>query len=153
MSEFKIDLTGWKAIVVVAVLIGVIGARLMIFNDKKDDKALMREIEVLLIGDYLPDDAEKLRAVYETGDRDEIERVAKSIASTKLNVDSVQVSYPLFDFSSAKKVVIKVRCSLNDASGTREKRTKYYRFKHSSLGNFWQYKYESSAVSYYLNFI
>ena len=153
MSEHKIELTGWKAIVVVVVLIGVLGARLMTFNDKEDDKALMREIEVLLIGDYFPDDVEKLKAVYETGDRDEIERVAKSITSTKVNVDSVQASYPLFDFSSAKKVVIKVRYSLNDASGTREKRTKYYRFKHSSLGNIWQYKLESSIVSYYLNFI
>jgi len=36
MSEHKIELTGWKAIVVVVVLIGVLGARLMTFNDKKD---------------------------------------------------------------------------------------------------------------------
>jgi hypothetical protein len=83
---------------------------------------------------------------------DKLGRVAKSVTSTKLNVDSVQASYPLFDFSTRKDVVVKVRYSLNDASGTREKGTNYYLFKHGSLGNVWQYKYDASEVSYYLNF-
>ncbi|MFC1819801.1 hypothetical protein ACFLZG_01785 [Thermodesulfobacteriota bacterium] len=140
MSGNKIDFTGWKAIAVIAVVIGVFGVRLMTLNDKKDDKVLMKDLEVLLICDYLPDDAAKLKAVIETGSKDEVERVAKSITSTKLNVDSVQSSYPLFDFSAHKDVVIKVIYSLIDTSGTREKRTKYYLYNYSSLGNIWQYK-------------
>jgi hypothetical protein len=143
---------GWQAIAVIVVFLGILGVRLMAFSDKKDNKALMREIELQLLCDYLPNDADRLKAAYETGDMDKLGRVAKSVTSTKLNVDSVQASYPVFDFSARKDVVVKVRYSLNDASGTREKGTNYYLFKHGSLGNVWQYKYDTSEVSYYLNF-
>jgi len=153
MSEHKIELTGWKAIVVVVVLLGVVGLRLVTFSDKKNDNALMRQIELQLTTDYFPNDVEKLKAVYETGDTDEMERMAESITSTKLNVESVEASYPLFDFSTPKKVVIKVKYSLNDASGTREKGTNYYLFQHGSLFNTWRYKYKTGVVSYYLNFL
>ena len=63
MSEYKIKLTGWKAIAVVVVVIGVFGVRLMTFNDEKDDNALMRQIELQLMTDYLPNDAGRLKAV------------------------------------------------------------------------------------------
>ena len=153
MSEYKMNLAGWKAIAVVVVLIAVFGIRLVTFNDKKDDTALMRKIELQLLTEYLPDDAAKLKAVYEAGDMDEVEKVAKSITSTELDVESVQASYPLFNFKTPKDVVVKVKYSLNDATGTREKGTNYYLFKHRSFGNSWEYKYESNVVSYYLNFL
>ena len=153
MSEFNIKVTGWKAIAAVVVVIGIFGVRLMTFSDKKDDNALMRKIELQLMTDYFPDDVEKLKAVYEAGDVDEVERVAKSITTTRLNIESVQASSPLFDFSTPKDVVVKVRYSLQDASGTRERGTNYYLFKHGALGNSWQYKYQTSAVFYYLNFL
>lgn len=113
----------------------------------------MKKIELQLLTDYFPDDVETLKAALETGDTDEIEEVANSITSTTLNVESVEASYPLFKFSSPKKVVVKVTYSLDDDSGTREKATNYYLFKHGSLGNIWTYKRETTAVSYYLNFI
>ena len=153
MSEYKIKLTGWKAIAVVVVLIGIFGIRLMTFNDKRDDESLMKKIELQLMTDYFPDDVEELKAAYESGDMDEVAEVAESITSTTLNIESVQASYPLFDFSTPKKVVVKVKYSLDDASGTREQGTNYYLFKHSSLGNIWEYKYDTSVVSYYLNFL
>ena len=153
MAEHKIELTGWKAVVVIVVLTGVVGLRLATFSDKKNESALMREIELRLTTDYFPDDVDQLKAVLATGDRDEIERVAKSITSTRLNVESVQVSSPLFNFSSSKNVVIKVKYSLNDASGTRKKGTNYYLFEHGSLFNSWRYKRRSGEISYYLNFL
>ena len=77
----------------------------------------------------------------------------ESVTTAKLNVESVQASSPLFNFSTSKDVVVKVTYSLDDASGTRDRKTKYYLFKHGSVGNSWSYKYESNVVSYYLNFI
>ena len=153
MSEFKIKLTGWQAIVLVFVFIGIFGIRLVTFNDERDDEDLMRQIELQLLTDYFPDDVAQLRAAYETGDKNEVEKVAKSITSTTLNVESVKASYPLFDLSTPKDVVVKVTYSLNDDSGTREKATNYYLFKHGYIGKIWTYKRETSVVSYYLNFI
>lgn len=152
MSEYKVKLAGWQVIVGVVVLIGLVGVRIMTFSDKTDDDDLMEELELLLMTDYFPDDVERLGAVLETGDRDKVGRVAKSITSTKLNIESVQVSSPLFSFSTSKDVVVKVGYSLIDASGTRDKGTKYYRFNHGSLVKVWQYKFGSNVISYYLNF-
>ena len=112
----------------------------------------MRELELQLTTEYFPDDVEKLKDVYEKGDRDEVDRLVESITSTKVNVESVEASYPPLDFSTPKDVVIKVRYSLIDSSGTREEGTKYYLFKHGSLSNNWNYRWEVGAVSYYLNF-
>ena len=153
MSEFKVKFSGWQAIVVLIVFIGIFGIRLMSFNDERDDEDLMRKIELQLLTEYFPDDVAKLKAAYESGDMDEVEEVANSITSTTLNVESVKASYPLFDLSTPKDVVIKVTYSLDDDSGTREKATHYYLFKHGYLGNIWTYKRETGVVSYYLNFI
>ena len=77
----------------------------------------------------------------------------KSITSTKINIESVQTSFPLFDFTTRKEVVVKDRYSLDDADGNRKKRTNYYLFDHGSLGNVWSYKWDTSALKYYLNFM
>jgi hypothetical protein len=127
MSEYKFQLTGWQAIVAIVVLIGIFGIRLITFSDLEDDETL--------------------------GDTDEFDELVQSVTSTTLNIESVKASYPLFKFSSPKKVVVKVTYSLDDDSGTREKGTNYYLFKHGSLGNSWSYKREATVVSYYLNFV
>ena len=77
----------------------------------------------------------------------------QSITSTKINIESVQTSFPLFDFTTRKEVVVKDRYSLDDADGNRKKRTNYYLFDHGSLGNVWSYKWDTSALKYYLNFM
>lgn len=153
MSEYKFQLTGWQAIVAIGVLIGIFGIRLMTFSDLRDDESLVKKIELQLIADYFPDDVENLKAAYESGETDELDRLAQSVTSTTLNIESVKASYPLFKFSSSKKVVVKVTYSLDDDSGTRDTGTNYYLFRHGSIGNSWSYKREANAVSYYLNFI
>ena len=147
MAEIK--LTGWQAVVGLLILVGLFGVRVMSFNDMNDDKALMKQIDVQLMCDYMPDEAEKLQAAVETDDRDTIQ----SVLSAQVDVESVEASYPLFDFSPRKEVVVKVIYSLTDDSGTRDRKTKYYLFDHGSLGNIWSYRYETNVVAYYLNFI
>lgn len=153
MSEYKFQLTGWQAIVALVILIGIFGIRLMTFSDLRDDENLVEKIELQLIADYFPDDVENLKAAYESGDTDEFDELVQSVTSTTLNIETVQASYPLFKFSSSKKVVVKVSYSLDDDSGTRAKGTNYYLFKHGSIGNSWSYKREATVVSYYLNFV
>ena len=94
MSEYTFQLTGWQAIVAIAVLIGIFGIRLMTFSDLRDDETLMDKIELRLMTDYFPDDVEKLKAAYESGDTDEFDELVQSVTSTTLNIDSVKASYP-----------------------------------------------------------
>lgn len=147
------NIKGWGAIIIAAVLVGVVGVRLMTFDDMTGDEDLMSDLEVQLVAEYLPDDADRLKAAYEAGDQDELASVADSITSTEMEIKSVHASYPLFDFSSNKEVVVKVEYSLSDASGTREEGTKYYLYEHGSVVDQWSYQYDSNVVSYYLNFI
>ena len=151
MSEFKIQLTGWQAIVVAIALIGVVAVRFMTLDDMRNDRDLMKHIDTLLMDEYSPHVAEKLRTAYDTGDKDELGEAVESVTTTDVNVDSVRASYPLFDFSLPKDVVIKVEFSLSDASGQGAKRTIYYLFRSGTFG--WQYQYVASNWSYYLNFL
>ena len=150
MSEIKIQLAGWQAIVVAVVLIGIVALRFMTLNDMRNDKNLMKRIDALLMDEYSPYVAEKMRSAYDTGDQGEIEKSVESVTSTRVNVVSVQGSYPVFDFSIPKDVVIKVVFSLDDANRKGGQRTIYYLFRRGAFG--WQYQYITTALSYYLNF-
>lgn len=134
------------------VILGLLGVRLMTFNDKMNDSALMHKLEFQIMTDYFPDDVENLKSVYEAGDKDAISEAVKSITSTKINIQSVQTSYPLFKLTTKRKVVVKVTYSLDNANGNRKKGINYYLFDHGSLGN-WSYRSRTFAFAYYLNFV
>ena len=151
MSELKIQLKGWQAIVVAVVLIGLVAVRFMSLNDMRDDKDLMKQVDTLLMDEYSPYVAEKVRNAYEKEAEDKTEKSVMSALSTKVNIVSVKASYPIFDFSIPKDVVIKVVFSLNDDTEAGEMRTIYYLFRHGAFG--WQYQYITSSFSYYLNFM
>ena len=153
MSEHQIKLSGWQIIVAGLVLIGVLGFRLATFSEQKDNSALVEKLELHLTSEYFPDDVDALRTALASGDEQRISEVAQSVSSTKLKFKSVKTSAPLFDFSSNRKVIVKVTYSLDDVNGTRQAKTDYYQFRHAAIGNTWEYKYESSALMYYLNFL
>jgi len=150
MSELKFQLKGWQAIIVAFVLVGVVAVRLVSFNDMRNDKDLMKHIDTLLMDEYSPYVAEKLRIAYDKDPTGKTDKSVESVLSTKVNIESVQASYPIFDFSIPKDVVIKVVFSLDDDTETGEQRTIYYLFRKGVFG--WQYQYITTSLSYYLNF-
>jgi len=153
MAEIQMKLNGWQAIVVIIIVIGLIVVRLASFNDKTNNEELIQELEFQLMTEYFPDDVEHLKAVYESGDDDEVSDTVESITTTELTILSVQTSSPLLSFSSNQKVIVKVVYSLDDAFGNREQATTYYRFKHGGLLNTWRHMGRSGKTSYYLNFL
>jgi hypothetical protein len=150
LAELKGQFKGWQAIVVIAVIIVVIVIRFISLSDMRNDKDLMKHIDALLMNEYAPHVAEELRDAVETGDNDEEGNSVKSILSTKVNIVSVKASYPFFDFSTPKEVVIKVVFSLDADNKSGEERTIYYLFKKGVFG--WQYQYITTSSNYYLNF-
>ena len=150
-DDDKMTLTGWPAVIALVVLVGVFCVRLVTFNDMSGDEKLMRQIEVQLSSIYNPRMVEKVRAAA-YGEGAESENAVATALSTKMQVESVQTSYPLFKFNSRKKVVVKVRYSMADDAGATEEGTEYYLFDHNSIGNIWSFRYQSTAMHYYLNF-
>ena len=154
MGEYNIKLSGWKAIIVVIVLIAILGIRISSISNKKADKNLMYKLKSVLLSDYLPDDAARMKKIYETGDEEELSAMAKSITTTKMDIESVKASYSILDFSTKEKdVVIKVVYSLSDANGIRKKGVRYYLFAHNPIGNTWRSKYDVGVIRYFLNFL
>lgn len=152
MPEYSMKLSGWHVIIAAGVLIAVAAGRFMTLSDKTDDKNLMKSLETQLVSDYFPDDVERLKAAWESGDKDAVTEVANSVTTTKVKIESVQASYPLLSLSTSKDVVVKVTYSLLDESGPRGRKTNYYLYSHGAVGNTWSYRYETSSARFYLSF-
>lgn len=157
MSDQKmmnIEFSGWKAIVAIVILIAIVGFRIVSINNKENDTNLMEKVRFELMTDYFPGDVERLKTLVEAGDEEAISKAAQSISTTKININAISASYSVFNFSTKKKdVVVKVAYSIDDSIGTRKKGTKYYLFKHSPMFNRWEYRNNSYALRYYLNYI
>lgn len=153
MSQASINFKGWQAVLAIVVLAGLVGIRFMTFQDKTDDKDLMRDLQTQLVSDYLPKETERLREAVESGDKNRISNVAESVTEAKLKIESVKISAPLLEFSTAKDVVVKVVYSLAEGSKTRGRKTLYFLYRKGVIGNPWSYQYQTTALRYYLNFI
>lgn len=153
MSEVNFQLSGGKAVLAVIALAIIIIIRIVSLGGTEDDKELIDKLQVELTSYYYPGEVERLKAAMASGDREELDRVAKSVTSTKLRIDKVQTSYALLDFSSPKKVIVKVSYSLVDDTSVQEQQIKYFKFEYGGIANKWRYEYESSEFAYYLNLL
>jgi hypothetical protein len=156
MPEKKLNFTlsGWHALVGIVVIVLFLGGRIVTMDDMSNNKKLMKEVEFELMTEYFPDDVNKMKSLFESGNTDEFNRALESTLSTKMNVKSVKASYSIFDFSTKDRdVVVKVAYSLEDAYGTRKKETKYYLFEHKPVINGWRCRGETFKWRYYSNFI
>lgn len=152
MAQLNIHLKGWYAALAVFVIIGLVVFRFLSFQDKIDDKNLMKLIETQIVSEYFPEEVARLQASVDSDDRDLMAQTVKSVTGARPVIESVKISAPLLSFSSSRDVVVKVVYSLSEGSDTRDRKTVYYLVRHGVIGNTWQHRYESNVLSYYLNF-
>lgn len=153
MTTQEIKLTGWKAVVALVAIAGLIGYRFISQRDLTDNAELMQKIEMELKTLYVPDQVAEMKAAQEAGDMKKLEELAKVSTTTKLTLLSLQASEPMFDFSSPKDVVVKVTYTLEDATKAPEEFTRYYMFEVNHMTNRWRLRYSSSKLRYYMNFL
>jgi hypothetical protein len=153
MPEINFKLRGWQAVAVIIIVVCLIVYRFISFKDLTSEAALVREIETHIASEYMPAAAEKLKAAQASGDAQELERLATSLAATELSIEGVTASSPLLDFSSPRDVVVKVTYAFGDGSSDSDTQTRYFLFEKSLMPNSWRYRHESNVVSYYLNFL
>jgi hypothetical protein len=153
MPQAKINLKGWQAALGLIILIGLIGFRVVAFQDETHNDKLMRDLKMQIVSDYLPNETARLRAAVDSGDEREISKVAGSVTGARPVIDSVKISAPLLDFATSQEVVIRVVYSLSEGTLSRDRKTLYFLYKYGAIGNIWSYQYETTATRYYLNFI
>ena len=149
MPEKTIQLTGVNAVIAIVVLMVVIGIRIATFNNNTDED-LHQALTTRLMSEFYPNQVDRMKAALAEKDSGRMQSGIQDVLDAKLDIVSVQTSHPFLDFSSPRDIVVKVRYDLDDGSGVREK---YYLYRWGAIGNSWQYQYESSVVSYYLNFM
>lgn len=150
----NIKFSGWGAVAVIVILIVAVGIRMVMVNKNVTDPKLLERIRFELTTEYLPDDVERMKKLHASGEVEKLSEAVASLASTQVNIKSVKVSRSIFDFSVKKRdVVVKVDYTIFDENGIRNKGTKYYRFSHTPLSSRWEFRGNSSTVSYYLKFI
>ncbi len=153
MPQYEFKLTGAQAAIGAVVIAGIVMFRLTTVGDQVTDEALMKQLEIQLTSEYLPEHVAKMKAMWESGTKEEVANLGEYATSTKLNILSVQASYPLFSFASSQDVIVKVEYSVDNAQGNIQSGTEYYRFTHSVVGNTWSYQHDTGETAYYLNFL
>jgi hypothetical protein len=152
MPEKTIRLTGWSALAVIVVVVGLFGYRVLTLRNLEDNDKLVQEVKILLQTEYLPDDVRNMESLYESGKTEELGKAVESLATTIINIESITAGIPPFNLKSERrKVVTKVVYSITDVNGVRQEGTKYYRFDYAPMVNSWQWGREVTAISYYLN--
>jgi len=152
MPQYSTKLSGWNAMIGIGVLLAIFAVRLATFHDQKGDENLVRQINIELMSDFYPQQVENLKAALASDNKDYVSQETKDIISSRIEIQSVQTSYPLFNYSSPRIVIIKVKFFIKNDSGSGDVKTNYYKFKYGVIGNNWQYIYRSNVISYYLNF-
>jgi hypothetical protein len=147
-------LSGWKAVAGLVLLIVIVGIRIATIGGEATDPTLMEKVKFELMTEYFPDDADRLKALHESGNEEALARAVESVTTTELHIKSIKTSASLFSLLTKNdKIIVKVDYSLDDAQGTRRAGTRYYRFKHSPMLNIWEFQGTSFASLYYLNFL
>lgn len=148
------QLSGWQVVIFVIVFIGFLSFRINSMNDQLGNDLLRAKIERELIYEYYPDHIKEAQEALEAGDNEEVTKQVNSMTTAKVELDLLKISYSIFDFSTSDRdVVIKVKYRIEDASGTHEQDTKYYRYTYKPVVKNWTRYGVSSEFIYYLNFI
>ena len=146
MSEVKFSFSGRTGIIAAVVVVLIVLVRLTTLGENSDaalEKAIYAELRNELGGEL----GRALDDVDITSEED-IEDVLAYTEDNAIELHSVKVSKPLMSFSSSEKTIVRIEYSLPGG----DPRTQYWRFKHALAGG-WLYQYETTVVSYYLNFI
>lgn len=134
-------MNGMTAIVVIVVVLGIAGFRLLSLGSN-DDPVLEAKVRQELMGEAAGSMLKSLKRMLEDNTVD--------MVKIKEPVEIIQLgtSEPLFDWSSNKRVIVHVQYKL---PGELETRERYMEFSRGMIGHGWSYHYDSSAIGYYLN--
>ncbi len=135
--------TGTAALAILAVLFVAQLASIGESDDAGLELAIRSEL-VLRMGGSVGEMLENL----DPRDSAAVDGVVAAANADNIDVHSMRVSKPLFDFDDSFEAVVRVEFTLPGE----ERTTQYWRFTHSVIAG-WRYRRPTSMVFYYLNFI
>ena len=145
--EKNVQITGTAAVVVGLLLIVGIAIRVVAFSDSNDptlEKAVRAQLW-LTYGGILGTEISEIR---EKADYGSVPALLAKASPDAITVEKLSRSEPLMEWDSNQEVVVRVHYRF---PGDTETKTEYMKFKHGPVSG-WSYNYDTTAISYYLNF-
>ncbi len=146
MSEIKIKLTGWKALVALVVVAGFLGYRYYALHTTVATEAA-DELRFWLAAEYIAAGLPALEEAVESGDAVAAELQAQEILARE-RIEFTEISAR----GSADDVVVRVELLVDGRAPPVGKPVRFFRMKHSMVTG-WRMQREVHAISYYLRFI
>lgn len=92
--------------------------------------------------------ADQAKGILERGAFAEVPAMIEGASPQSITIERISRSAPLLSAASNERVVVKVAFRL---PGEGKQRVRYMDFQHGRVGDTWRYRYDTSALSYYLN--
>ena len=147
--EKEFQFSGKAAIAVGIILIAGIVIRFLSFSDATD--ALLEEkVRDVLWSTYSGIHlSAEINTISREQDYDKVPSLLDKASPDAITIERISRSEPLLSWSSNQVVIVRVRYRFPEDTETR---IEYMKFKHGSMLKSWSYSYDTSAISYYLNF-
>jgi len=146
MSEIKIKLTGWKAIVAILAVLAFLAYRYNAMHTTVATEAA-DELRFWLAAEYMAAGLPALEQAVESGDAVAAEIQAQEILARE------RIEFPdLSARGSPEDVVVRAEILVDGRAPPVGKPVRYFRMEHSMVTG-WRMQREVHAISYYLRFI
>lgn len=147
--EKEFQFSGKAAIAVGVLLIVGIAIRFFTFVDSTDATLEQKVRDVLwstYSGIHLGPEINDIRS---KGDYESVPSLLKKASPDAIDIEQISRSEPLMSWSSNQVVIVRIRYRFPEDTKTQ---TEYMKFEHGSMLKSWSYRYDTSAINYYLNF-
>ncbi len=141
MNDIQINLTGWKAVVAIALFLIFVWFRYQTIQSSAEVEAV-EQIKMYLVAEYSQVAMNELAKYNIDEDRDEYEEAAQNL------VERTRVTFASVSAMGVSEPVVRVEVLVNGEPPTVGEPVRYYRMNYSSITG-WSVKWESSAFSYY----
>ncbi len=146
MSEIKIKLTGWKAVLVLVAVAGFLGYRYYALHTTVATEAA-DELRFWLAAEYMAAGLPALEQAVESGDAVAAEIQAQEILARE-RIEFTELSAR----GSPEDVVVRAEILVDGRAPPVGEPVRYFRMEHSMVTG-WRMQREVHAISYYLKFI
>lgn len=134
------------AIIALVIIIAAgLGYRIFLQNDLKDNPQVRRQLELNLMHEIAGDiisDTDAFKEAMAMGDKEEADAIAEGVLKRKLTINDLAMK------GHGEKIIIKADYTIHGPDGS-EKKIGYFQYSHSSITG-WRFKWETSALSWYL---
>ena len=147
--EKEVQFSGISAVGVAILLL--IGITIRFFTlDNSTDLTLEQKVRAELWSTYSGHHlAPEINRIRKEKDYDSVGSLLKKSSADAITIEQISRSEPLMSWSSNQKVIVRVYYRF---PGNTKTQTEYMLFEHGGILNSWSYRYDTSAIAFYLNF-